>query len=274
MYPDQASDLRRMTQRPSLVTATSVGTAPRLMTVVGARAGVGVSTMAIGLSLSLVDSGFRVVLVDTSTTGALTNMCAIPFQKMVPPRRLRDIHESLVRGPSGLQLVPSLDAFLPSADPPIRIRTLHEEIRRLGKHADFVIIDAGRLDAYPVESTPGLSNELLFVTTIEERSILEGYLALKKAISPEWQGIVQTIFNRASDPTSAREAFRRMDASCQRFLSRRLAFEGRLTEEDSRHPSNLPEWLKPRSGSRVASELSDLATRLATKHESSATRAA
>ena len=61
---DQAAELRSLVSQAARNKVQPVGNHPRLIVFSGGKGGVGVSTLAINISISLVDHGLRVVLVD------------------------------------------------------------------------------------------------------------------------------------------------------------------------------------------------------------------
>ncbi len=108
---DQAAELRNLVSQASRDTHTPCGPRPRLVVFSGGKGGVGVTTLAINVAISLVDQGLRVVLVDADLYRAdVATLCQLPERGHVGDilSARRDIHEVLERGPGGILVVPGV----------------------------------------------------------------------------------------------------------------------------------------------------------------------
>ena len=82
-----------------------------MIVVTAGKAGAGVTTLAVNLSVALAEQGARVVTVDADLDRSdVAVLCGL--MPDVPARDLLvaggDIHEVLLRGPAGIQIVPGL----------------------------------------------------------------------------------------------------------------------------------------------------------------------
>ena len=97
----------------------AAGPPPRLMVLVGGKGGVGVTTLAVNLSVGLAEQGARVVVVDADLYRSdVAVLCGIAERATVEDVLIarRDVHEVLQRGPAGIQIVPGLWAPGEAAD--------------------------------------------------------------------------------------------------------------------------------------------------------------
>jgi hypothetical protein len=107
---DQATELRKLVLSTLRDGQGSGGPGPRLVVLTGGRAGVGVTSLGVNLSVSLSEQGLRVILVDDEGddgrgVAALCGLTGSSVAADVGTAR-RDIHEALQRGPAGIQVVP------------------------------------------------------------------------------------------------------------------------------------------------------------------------
>ena len=145
---DQADDLRQLIQRGSHAnwSRRTVGErAPKLVTVTGGKGGVGATTLAVNLALSLASEGHRTVLVDADLDSAdAAALCHIESSFTVADvlAGRRTVHETLQRGPMGILVLPGAWALGNVADcSPAAQERLIVQLKDLGAYADFVILD-------------------------------------------------------------------------------------------------------------------------------------
>lgn len=196
----------------------------RRLVVSGGRPNVGATTLALAVGLTLAREGQRVVLVDADLArGDLTAACG----DVRPQGHLADvlqgrrtIHETLVLGPDGTQVLPGSPGA--SVRDSIGRRAIHRLLRQfeeLGPHADWLVIDAGNQPSELAASLWTIANRLLVVTSPEPATVMDTYAFIKTMLSggkhPGWIGLV---VNHTPDEQVAVDVHRRIDQSCRRFL--------------------------------------------------------
>ena len=202
---DQASELRSLALRAVRDAARPGGSAPRIVVFSGGKGGVGVTTLAINIAVTMVGHGIRVVLVDADLYHAdVAPLCGLPERGDVGDilTARRDIHEVLERGPGGILVVPGV--WAPEHEIPFSRHAQHRlirQIRALGRHADLVVIDLGNATADKVHWFWLGADEVVLVATPEPVAVMDGYATVKTAIgngvSPETLSLV---VNQASAP--------------------------------------------------------------------------
>ena len=176
---DQAAELRNLVSQASRDTHVSCGPRPRLVVFSGGKGGVGVTTLAINVAISLVDQGLRVVLVDADLYRAdVATLCQLPERGHVGDilSARRDIHEVLERGPGGILVVPGV--WAPDHEIPFSQHAQHRLVRQiqsLGRHADVVLIDVGSASAEAVQRFWFGADEVVLVTTPDSVSVMDCY---------------------------------------------------------------------------------------------------
>jgi flagellar biosynthesis protein FlhG len=228
---DQAAQLRRMVlrtpQRPSAPPP------PRTVALIGGKGGVGVTTLAVQLSIAYCRLGWRVVLVDANLYRAdVATMCGIREQGTIADVMLgrRNIHEILLRGPDGLQIAPGV--WAPSVELPENVqgeRRLQSEISTLGRHTDIVLIDLGSGANRLVRRFWAESSHVVLVSTPDPVGIMDTYATLKTLDISQRREEIYVIVNRAND-REAQSARQQLQRSCQRLLARQIKYLGRVPE--------------------------------------------
>lgn len=106
---DQANDLRNLVLRASRPSPTA-SQPPKLVVVTGGKGGVGTTTIAVNLAISLARDGRRVVLVDADLDGAdAGTLCRVDEPSSTVADILSgrlSVHEALELGPAGIQVLP------------------------------------------------------------------------------------------------------------------------------------------------------------------------
>ncbi|MBX3412478.1 MAG: P-loop NTPase [Pirellulales bacterium] len=228
---DQADELRELVRRTSAATSNLAPTSPRLITVAGGKGGVGTTTIATNLGVALALSGRRVVLVDADLDGAdCAALCQVESRLSIADilAGRHNVHEVLTRGPAGLLVLPgpwSPEEAI-TCSPGAQDRLLHE-LRGLGAHADFVLIDAGSGMNRTVARFCQAAEQLLIVTTPDPIAILDSYASIKVLHAGKPELPIYSVVNLADEQT-ALAVQARLDQVCQRFLGRSIAAVGHV----------------------------------------------
>ena len=201
---------------------------PCIVALLGAREGVGVTTIAINLAVALTELGVRVVAVDADLQHAqLASCCGIRPQTGVADilAARRDVHEVLIAGPAGILLLPGFPTHNTPTWPDDRgPRRLWRQLRTLGRHAEVVLLDMGPSPGPRIPEIWQTVDVGILITTPDNRSALATYEAIKE--EAEGAPHLQLVVNQADDETQAHDVCRRLANACQRFLHRDLGLLG------------------------------------------------
>lgn len=204
MRNDQAADLRALVERtgnwpPRESVEEQPATdrcQPSLVTVIGARQGIGASTVAANLARALRSAGRAVSLVEAD--------------QMNDPSAFAQRRES-------------------SSKPPA-----HDRDGLRHAFVEFVIADAS--GDGPVEDKRLLRNakRVLLVTTTDTLVLMDAYAKLKS--HRRWLGDTELkiVVNRASSSVTAWNAFARLQASARQFLDLKLDLLTSIAAKDER----------------------------------------
>lgn len=230
---DQANNLRKLVlagRRPALDCARADGPPPRMLAVAGAKGGVGCTSVAVNLALALASQGLRTVLIDADLNGAdVATMCRLPEQHTLADvlAGRRDVHEALVRGPGGIQVLPGAWASRPLKDaPPAAQDRLLEDLAGLGRHIDFVVLDVGCGVNSASRRFWNAADEVLMVASTDRVALMDAYAAVKLLTGDFGQSRIRMWVNLAPDGRTAEDAHRRLSRACWRFLGIKLRFAG------------------------------------------------
>jgi flagellar biosynthesis protein FlhG len=233
MY-DQANRLRNLVLRAQGATH-AFGPPPHVVAVSGGKGGVGTTTLAINIAVALGQLGKRVVLVDADLQrGDVAAFCGLKDDYSVADvmSARRTVHEVLQRGPAGIQIVPGVWApNKPIELNPMAQRRLLQQLKSLGRHADIVMLDVGTGAGDMHRRYWQAADRVLLITTPDSVSIMDAYATIKVFDSDVTDAEIDVVVNRADGEQQAACVQQRIDASCRRFLARRVNDGGYVPED-------------------------------------------
>ena len=225
---DQAAELRRLLLRTS---DNSPSALPKSLVVSGGKPGVGATTLAVNLARTLAGDALRIVLIDADLAQAdVADRCSAAggfgIGDVLAGRK--NIHEALVRGPAGMQILPGT-ATAEARDTLARrpVERLVKQVGSLAPHSDWLVIDAGH---EPTELTARLWNaaeHVLLVTSPDAAAVMDTYALVKTLLSRQpLQRPLALVVNLAANELEAADVWRRIDQSCRRFLGLTVKLAG------------------------------------------------
>lgn len=234
---DQAAELRRLVNHTAHAVVGEAD-APRTLVVAGGRPGVGVTRLAAELSFALASDAQRVVLADADLCRA--DLAArygasevLTLADVLAGKR--GIHEILQRGPGGIQLLAGTRSTETRAALSERqVRRFCQQLRSLGKHADWVIIDAGSEANELTTRLAALADHLWVITSPDAVAVMDTYALVKTLLSR--QRLIRPIdlIVTGADQPLAADVHRRVDQSCRRFLGLPVKLAGWMPHRASR----------------------------------------
>jgi len=231
---DQAHELRRLVEQ-SRAAAPRDPLQPAWVLMAGGRAGVGTSTMALGLAAAVARGGRRTVLVEADpeggspaslgredNTGTLADVLA----------GRRTVADVLQPGPDGLAIVPGawglnwlVDSLTPQAE------DWSVQFGQLDPPAQAVVCDAGCGPNPIVERLWPSADHLVVVPAPDPAAVMNAYGLLKRLRDSGRPGMVHSLVNRAADSLAAQEAHVRLATAARRFLGLEVHAAGWLPED-------------------------------------------
>ncbi len=230
---DQAQKLRSLVGAAAPAADGADGALP-MVVVSGARAGMGATTVALNLAAVLADRGERVLLIDGSQHRH--NVVESAGVRADVVYGLADvlagnceIGDAIVSGPAGVQILLARGRVFDRRDASTCADSsryaqdrLLTELQSLDNEFDLIILDAGRGMTPWSRRFWERARLNVLVTTPDDAAVLDAYATLKASTTTAVQLPVRLLVNQAESDAVANNAQRRMEAACQRFLSRSI----------------------------------------------------
>jgi flagellar biosynthesis protein FlhG len=232
---DQAAQLRRLMLHAGRTPGPDDIPAPRTIVVSGGKEALGTTTVAVNLAIALAAHGLRVVLIDANLYRAdVATHCGLretPGIGEVLAGR-KSIHEVLHRGPAGIQVVVGTrTAEVRNSCSERALQRMLRQVEGLGRHADFVLIDAGNGASEPTIRFWQAADEVLLVTSPDAVAVMDTYATVKTLLGRSTtRKPLRLVVNQAADVAQAADVHRRIDQSCLRFLGVSLGLAGWLPD--------------------------------------------
>lgn len=230
----QAEGLRRFVSERG----TGDGWTPsdaRVVLVGAGKGGIGTSTVAALLALSIAEQGRRTLLVDgDDQAGTLHHWFGIEPRLGIGALRTSGIdpREAVVQASEMLHLLPGGG----TADGPVSLlstsdrRVIWRRVAALYADHDFVVIDGGcRLDTLVAASTAGV-RRLAAISAADPVSLAATY-ALLKAVDARIPGLPVDFVASRQDEMQARSLYDQVQMAAQRWLRRGLNYGGTIPED-------------------------------------------
>jgi flagellar biosynthesis protein FlhG len=234
MLPDQANDLRNLVLRTARGIGASDAPPPKLVVVTGGKGGVGTTTVAVNLAASLAGDGQRVVLVDADFAGPnVAEQCGLDdaYGAADVLAGRRTVHEVLLRGPMGIQVLPTHRGSVEPGDcSPQAQERLLTQLHGLGAHADYVLVDAGSGSSRVMRRFWEAADGVLLVVQSDSASVMDAY-ALVKLVCNENPppAPIAAIVNGAE--AEAADVLERLNRACRRFLGFTITAAGHVPHD-------------------------------------------
>jgi flagellar biosynthesis protein FlhG len=254
---DQAEGLRRLVACPSL----------RVVTVVGARAGLGATSVVVNLAAAMVQAGKQVLVLDENLAqDNVANALALkPRYDLLNAVRdniaWRDI---LLHTDNGVHVLPVARAMqaLLKLGKAERERLL-ESLTAASRGMDVVLVDA-TADGHSVCATLSGDEPLLLVLNATADGITESYALLKQMTARNGRQAFDLVVNKARNEQEARTVFDNMAEVAHRHLQVRLKYLGSipLDENINRATQRHRPLLDVSPGAPAARAFNELARKL------------
>jgi flagellar biosynthesis protein FlhG len=220
---DQADELRQLVLRTAIRDRGADAPAAPIVAVAGGKGGVGATTVAVNVAVALARQGRRAVLVDADFHQPdATALCRLRESGTVADvlDGRRTVHEILQRGPAGIQVLPGAwGARAVTECGPLAQQRLVAELRRLGPHADVIVLDAGSSSNAVAARFWQAADLAVFVTTDEPAAIMGCYAAIKLLTAGRYGGHIRVLVNKTTTAERAGDVAARIDQACQKFLA-------------------------------------------------------
>lgn len=233
---DQAEGLRRLLVRPSL----------RVVTVVGARPGLGATSVVVNLAAALARAGKQVLVLDENLAhDNVANALALKprFDLLNAVRDNKPWREIMLHTATGVHVLPVARAMqaLSRLSGAERERLL-ESLTAASWGMDVVLVDA-TTDGHSVCTSLSGVEPLLLVLNATADGITESYALLKQLAADTGRQEFEIVVNKARNAQEARTVFDNMAQVAQRHLQVQLKYLGCIPLDENLN--NATHWHRP-----------------------------
>lgn len=223
---DQAEGLRRLFVRDTL----------RVVAVVGARQGLGATSVVVNLAAALARVDKQVLVLDENLShDNVANMLALKprFDLLNAVRGDMPWREVLLHTAGGVNVLPVARAIqgLSRLSGAERERLL-ESLTAASVGMDVVLVDATP-DGHSVCASLSADEPLLLVLNATADGITESYALLKHMVAHNGRNAFDLVVNKARNEQEARIVFENMAQVAQRHLQVRLKYLGNIPQDDN-----------------------------------------
>ncbi|MCB9851803.1 MAG: MinD/ParA family protein [Phycisphaerales bacterium] len=245
---DQATDLRRMManhEAAVLPIAKATRTA-KVIAVASGKGGVGKTSIAVNLAITLSKRGRRVVLIDADLGTANIDVAmnihsahdlshVIRGERSLDDVAVRvDENLSVIAGASGIAGVADLGAF--------ERQRLLEALGRMERESDVILLDCGAGISQNVLAFAQTAHRLLLVTTPEPTAVADVYALVKVLSRTPITPPIGLVVNCADSAREGRMVSDRVASVAARFLSVAIDDFGQILRDE-----NMPLSIRRRS---------------------------
>lgn len=223
---DQAEGLRRLLLRPSL----------RVLTVVGARQGLGATSVVVNLAAALARAGKQVVVLDENLAhDNVANALALKprFDLLNAVRDDMPWRDIVLHTATGVHVLPVARAMqaLPGLSGAERERLL-ESLTAASTGMDVALVDA-TTDGHSVCASLSGDEPLLMVLNASAEGITESYALLKQMAAHNGRQAFDLVVNKARNQQEARTVFDNMAQVAQRHMQVSLKYMGHIPLDEN-----------------------------------------
>ncbi len=195
----------------------------KFLAVASGKGGVGKSSCAVNLAVSLVQLGKRVALVDLDI-----GLANVDVMLSVQPRYNlghvlsgeTSVRDTLVPTPFGVTLLSGCTGVRHISDLEQAERDfLVQGFQDLGRSFDVVIFDTAAGISKNVVQFAAISDEVLVITIPEPTAMTDAYAVIKAVAREKGRGRIRLIVNQCRDAREAGRVFERIRMVAQKFLS-------------------------------------------------------
>ncbi|AGL01640.1 MinD/ParA family protein [Desulfoscipio gibsoniae] len=210
---------------------------PRIITITSGKGGVGKTNLAVNLAIALLQLEQRVIIFDADLGMANVDV----LLGVTPQLTLYDhlyknvpIENILLPGPGGLKIIAGGSGFMELANLSNTQRFwLMENIDKLNKLADFILIDTGAGISKDVLAFCAAANEVVIVITPEPTSLTDAYGLIKVLDKFKLHREIHLIVNQARSHNESAGAVNRLKDVAAKYLFIKINFLGDIVYDQS-----------------------------------------
>ena len=210
---------------------------PHVIAITSGKGGVGKSSIAVNLGISLAKAGARVCIFDADTGLANINILLGLTPKAGLEHVLfgaKSIEEIMLDGPFGVKIIPGANGITEcvSLHPRQQLR-LTRELGRIEGEFDYLLLDTAAGIADNTLDFVGSAHQSIVVITPEPTSLTDAF-SLIKVMHRRRPGMVyQIVVNMCSNVAQAREVYHRFSTAVEKYIGVHPHNLGHLLRDES-----------------------------------------
>ena len=210
---------------------------PRVVAISSGKGGVGKTSIAVNLGISLAKLGARVCLFDADTGLANVNILLGLNPEYTLEHVLfgtRDIEEIMLDGPYGMKVVPGANGISEcvSLHPRQQLR-LTRELARIESEFDYLLIDTAAGVSDTTLDFIGAAQHNLVVITGEPTSLTDAFSLIKLLKRRTDTLHHHVVVNMCSSTSQAREIYHRFSAAVEKYIGVETHYMGYVLRDES-----------------------------------------
>lgn len=210
---------------------------PRVIAISSGKGGVGKSSIAVNLGISLAKTGAKVCLLDADTGLANANILlgiAPEYSIEHVLYGAKDIDEIMLDGPHGLKIIPGANGISEcvSLHPRQQLR-LTRELARIEGEFDYLLIDTAAGIADTTLDFVSAAHHTLIVITPEPTSLTDAFSLIKLLKRRRPSAHYQVVVNMCSSASQAKEVFHRFGAAVEKYIGVNCHYLGLVLRDES-----------------------------------------
>ncbi len=198
----------------------------RVITIASGKGGVGKTSLAVNLGISLAKLGQKVVLIDADL--GLANVDVM--LGLAPKYNLGHVisgekllSDAIVEGPYGLKILPGGTGLYKLANlSEYGLEHCVKCLNDLENFADIILIDTGAGLSRNVIRFVLAADEVLIITTPEPTAITDAYGVIKVVVSSKPDSAIRVVINMVHNHNEGVQAIQRLTSVTERFLGATL----------------------------------------------------
>lgn len=228
-------DTLSVAERP--IAQQSERSSPHVIAITSGKGGVGKSSIAVNLGVSLAKAGARVCIFDADTGLANINILLGLTPKASLEHVLfgaKAIEDIMLDGPYGLKVIPGANGISEcvSLHPRQQLR-LTRELARIEGDFDFLLLDTAAGIADTTLDFIGSAQQCLIVITPEPTSLTDAFSLIKLVHRRRIRIDYQVVVNMCGNVAQAREVYHRFSSAVERYIGVHTQFLGHLLRDES-----------------------------------------
>lgn len=219
------SDLMRLS-------GNSPGT--RVYSITSGKGGVGKTSIAVNLSITLARAGMKVLLIDSDVGLANVDL----MTGVTAPHSIEEvingnasIFDALADGPEGLTILPASSGLGSIRGIEENISVFRKELLKLEKAFDLIFIDTGAGISTQVTDFVLMAEEVIVVMTPEPTAFADAYAMVKLIFAEKPYAQVGIIINIIHDEAEAEKIYIKFNEIARRFLGKEIRYWGCIFQD-------------------------------------------